>query len=244
MELGILLSVIGVSIGILSLIPVIFDIGKYYRIIKIKFSKDSLIIEDARVTFDIRSISEIHIYLTTKYKIIKNDPELILPFTNRFGNVSNIIFFADNVKIIPEIAKQNDVVICKYKITNKVIGDTIIIDSICKMDADPSLINKKNDGLAFWLDYYKCRYLKMLIIYPKNFIPYNISFSIRPPDFSETYEIKEKFGSIKSSFLFDKNRRAVEWLVEYPKFNKAYRIGWSWEHNSKILPNKRRYPTA
>ena len=64
--------------------------------------------------------------------------------------------------------------------------------------------------------------------FPSEFAPYNLSFTERPADFTETKEISEKFGAIKMPFLYAKNKKAVEWLIDHPKFGKAYRIGWTW----------------
>jgi hypothetical protein len=221
------MEILGFFLAIIGAIPFVFDLKKYSRILKIRFSDDDFIIENARVTFDVKRIDHIQICITSKYKILKNDPILNLPFTNRFGNIENFSFLIDNIKINPSMSVINNDMVYQYKITNKNIGETLLLEAKCMMDSDPEIINKKNDGLAFWLDYYKCQYLKLFIIFPPKFHPYNISFAMRPTDFSESTEIEEEFGS-KSPFLFTDNRRAVEWPIEYPKFMKAYRIGWSW----------------
>jgi hypothetical protein len=222
-----ILTIIGLVIGLVGIIPLFFDLKKYQRVLNIRFSKDDLIIENAIVTFDVKKIDKLNIFITSKYKVLKDDPTLILPFTNRFGNVENFLFYIDNKKISPVQSNDGDHIVYKYKITNKEIGESFNIEAICSMDCDSGSIDKENDGLAYWLDYYKCKYLKLLVIFPPKFTPYNVSFAERPADFSDSKEVKEQFGN-KSPFSSADNRKALEWSIEYPKFMKAYRIGWSW----------------
>jgi hypothetical protein len=146
-----LITIIGLALGLFGIIPIFFDLKKYLRILGIRFSKDTLIIENATVTFDVKKIDKLHIFITSKYIVLKNDPILILPFTNRFGNIDDFSFFIDNKKIFPNQSIDDGHVIYKYQITDKEIGESFSIEAICSMDCDPTSIDKENDGLAYWL---------------------------------------------------------------------------------------------
>ena len=201
MELGIILSLIGIGLSALGLAPVIADSGKYYRLLKLFFSKQDFLIEDVRVTFKIENISKIKVFLTTKYRILRHHSILVLPYTNLFGDVENIIFKLDNRLIQPHISERGDNIVCSYPISDKDIGDAFILDATCVLTGSPSQVDGNEDALSYWVDVYRCRYLRLQVIFPLNFYPDNISFSERPADFSKSSEAKERFGATKLPVL-------------------------------------------
>jgi|SRR3990172_3031863 len=229
MDIGIILSLIGVILAVFGLVPLFFEVDKYYRKLAIKWTKQPLLIEEARVTFDVKSISKVFVYYTGRYKILKPDPVLLIPFKNIYGNTDNFSFSINNRPITPEIIKVDEDARAKYKVTDLDVGESFILDSTCLFTADQEKIDRKNDALGFWFDNYRCRYLRLSIIFPTNFYPNNVRFTEGATRFGNPREMKESFGSMKLPALFGPKRRMVEWLIEYPKFQKGYKIYWSWD---------------
>jgi len=225
-----IIEIAGLAVGVVALLPVFADSGKYWRRARVLVNRRDFVIEDAVVTFKIEKPDKILVFGTIKHRVKKHDPTLVFPITNYFGRVDDFNVTLDNQEFDTCIESEGTDTVFRHKIYNKRPNENVVLEFSCTLTGDPSLVNLYDDGLSWLVDIYRCKYLRLQVIFPKNFHPLNVSFSKRSSEVVDAKEVKEEFGSTKMPYKIDRCRKAVEWAIEYPKFNKAYRIGWAWKN--------------
>ena len=228
MDMGsLIIGIIGLTIGIIGAIPIFLKFRTYWEMVKHSFSNDDLIFETWDITFDVKSKEEIRIYQTAKIKLKKNRPTLKLIHHNAFGEMKRIRTKIDNVEIKNSFRKDGEQEIMEYVETSKKAGESIILEDefICSLDSSELDFNADSCNTSFLP--YKCKYLKLQVIFPRNFTPSDVGFK----ELSKVKgELIEKMHTSKTRHLCSvgNNRKQIEWMVDYPRVHHEYAITWLW----------------
>jgi len=126
--LEIALALLGLVLGLIGLLPIVLDYQRYREQLGLFLDKGALKLDYLNITYDVKSISVVRVLYTGKYYVLRDSPELEMPFRNIFGETNNIKARIGNHPLSIELVRDGEEVkgLCRMSDKNK--GDTFVLD--------------------------------------------------------------------------------------------------------------------